>query len=134
MSKLSQVTEELAAKLLSEVDFSQRLQGTRYHAMAGGMPVVFLQLQEAKDFLHVGSLQSLLTCGGGGTINYLDWTKLKTWVAEIFGDHELAESIGKEIAKGKSFVETMGPMKELLEERLQQCKELLQYNESPRQI
>lgn len=134
MSKLSQVTEELAAKLLSEVDYSQRLQGTRYHAMAGGMPVVFLELQEAKEFLHVGSLQSLLTCGGGGTINYLDWTKLKTWIAEVFGDYELADSVGKEIAKGKSFVETMGPIKELLEERLQQCKSLLRYNEKSRRM
>lgn len=130
MSNLSQVTEELAVKLLSEVDFSQRLQGTRYHAMAGGMPVVFLELQEVKDFLHVGSLQSLLTCGGGGTINYLDWTKLKTWIAEVFDDQELANSIGKEIEKGKSFVESMGPIKGLLDERLQQCKILLQYKES----
>lgn len=126
MGRLSEVTEEMAVKLLSGVEFSEHLKGTKFHAMSGGVPIFMRELQEASDFLQTGSLGSLLTLGGGGTINYLDWTKLKNWVADVFGDQELADAIGEEIDKGNSYLNTISPIKELLEERLQQCKDFLQ--------
>ena len=125
MGRLSEVTEELAMKLLSEVDFKLRFQGTKFHAMSGGVPVIFTELREVKDFLHVGSLNNLLTVGGGGTVNFVDWIKLKAWISDIFTDYELAEAIGKEIEKESSYIKTVGPIRELLEERLEQCKLIL---------
>lgn len=130
MSRLSEVTEEMAVKLLSEVEFNKHLKGTKFHAMSGGLPVFMTKLEEVKNFLQAGSMESLLTLGGGGIINYLDWLKLKNWVADVFGDQELADAIGEEIEKGHSYINTIVPMRELVEERLQQCKDLLQKNES----
>jgi hypothetical protein len=129
MDRFSDVTEDFAMKLLSEVSFDLRFNGTKFHAMSGGIPVVFTELQEVKDFLHVAPLPSLLTVGGGGTVNYVDWTKLIAWVEEVFGDQELARAIGEEIEKGNSYVKTMGPIKNLIEERLLQCRALLQSKE-----
>lgn len=126
MNRLSDVTEDMAIKLLGEVEFGQHLQGTKFHSMSGGLPVIFTELQEANDFIHVGTLRSLLILGGGGTVHYLDFHKLKTWLSDVFNDQELANAIGLEIEKGRSYVETMGPIKELIEERLKQCRSLLQ--------
>ncbi len=125
MGRFSDVTEDFAMKLLSEVNFDLRFNGTRFHAMSGGIPVVFTELREVKDFLHVAPLQSLLTVGGGGTVNYVDWTKLQTWVADVFGDQELAHAIGEENEKGTCYADRIGPIKALIEERLLQCEALV---------
>jgi hypothetical protein len=128
MNKLSEISEEMAVKLLRELEFDEHLQGTRYHAMSGGSPVILLKLQEAKDFLHMGSEYSLLTHGGGGTINFLDWVKLKSWIADVFGDQELAEAIEEEIERGTCYADRYGPIKKLIEERLSQCNALVNSN------
>ncbi|MGI1659342.1 MAG: hypothetical protein ACRKFN_10215 [Desulfitobacterium sp.] len=38
-------------------------------------------------------------------------------------------AIGEEISKGKSYMERIGPVKTVIGERLQQCKELLHRDE-----
>jgi hypothetical protein len=60
-------------------------------------------------------------------VNYLDYTKLKSWIADVFGDQELANAIGAEIEKSKSLVECIDPIKQLIEERLKQCKALIKH-------
>lgn len=125
MGRLSEVTEKLAIKLLSEVEFGQHIQGTRSTPMSGGLPVILTNLQEAQEFLYMGSPESLKVVGGHGFINYLDLGKLKTWVDEVFGDQELANAIGEEIEKGSSYADRILPIKQLIEERLEQCKALL---------
>jgi hypothetical protein len=122
MGRLSEITEEMANRLLNDVEYGNHLTGTKVHPMAGNSTYVLMNLQEAKDFLHIGSLESLVVLGGGGTVNYLDWIKLKNWVAEVLDDQELALAISIEIDKGKCYAETMGPIRGLLEERLAQCQ------------
>ncbi|MBM4764515.1 hypothetical protein [Bacillus sp. B15-48] len=116
----------MATKLLSEIDFTHHLQGVKYHAMSGGTPVYITGLVEAKDFLHFSSVESLTTLGGGGTIHYLDFTKLRTWVENMYEDQELSDAIAEEIEKGSCYADTIGPIKQLLEERIKQCQSLVQ--------
>jgi hypothetical protein len=130
MGRLSAITEEMASRLLSDVEYGSHLTGTKVHPMAGNSTFVLMNLQEAKDFLHIGSLESLVVLGGGGTVHYLDWVKLKNWVAEVMCDQELANAISEEIDKNKCYAETMGPIRELLEERLAQCQALLKIDEN----
>ncbi len=125
MNRLSEVKGELAAKLLSEVEFDQHIIGTRYHAMSGGTPIYITGLKEVAVFLHFGSPKSLLTLGGGGTINYIDFTNLRNWISDVFGDQELAKAIDREIETGTCFANTVGPIKQLLEERIAQCESVL---------
>lgn len=130
MGRLSGITAEMANRLLGDVEYGSHLTGTKVHPMAGNSTYVLMNLQEAKDFLHIGSLESLVVLGGGGTVHYMDWVKLKKWVAEVLGDQELAGALGDEIDKGKCYAETMGPIRELLEERLAQCNALMKNKES----
>lgn len=130
MTRLSNVNEKQAVKLMSEVDYGKHLQGSKITAMTGGIPVLIMSLQEVKEFLYVGDPESLSLKGGGGRINYLDLNELKIWTAEVFGDQELANAIDEEIEKGSSYVERIQPIKQLIEERLAQCKALLECNKS----
>ena len=130
MSRLSQVTEEQAAKFLSEVEFANHIKGTTFHAMSGGKAIYILGLKEVAQFLHFGSMKSLTTLGGGGTINYIDFAKLRIWVSDIIGDQELAEAIDEEMEKGSGFAHMIEPIKELLQERVNQCESVLQKKEA----
>lgn len=130
MGRLSDVTEEQAIKLLSEVEYGQHLQGTRVTPMTGGIPVLITELQEVHDFLYVGPTESLTIIGGKGFVSYLDLDRLKTWIVDVFGDQELATAIGEEIEKGSCYADRVGPIKQLIEERLQQCKTLLPSKEN----
>jgi hypothetical protein len=130
MSRLSEVSEEEAAKFLSEVEFVNHIKGTTFHAMSGGKEVYILGLKEVAQFLHFGSMKSLTTLGGGGTINYMDFAKLRTWISDIICDKELAEAIDEETKKGSGFAHMVRPIKDLLQERVNQCEAVLQSKET----
>ncbi len=125
MGRLSGVTEDLAMKLLGEVAYGQHIQGTRSTPMSGGIPIIITTFQEAQEFLYIGSPASLKIIGGQGFISYLDLAKLKTWISDVFGDQELADAIGEEIEKGSCYADRIGPIKQLMEERLLQCNAAL---------
>ena len=61
---------------------------------------------------------------GSGSIGYIDPNKLEKWVGEVFGDKELAQAIGEKIREGNSYQERILPIRELMEQRLKQCKEI----------
>ena len=126
MSRLSAVTKEMASKLLSEVEYGSHLVGSKMHPMSGSTDVILMELEDVLNFFHMGAIETLVIIGGGGVVHYLDYSDLKMWVSNVFGDEELANAIGEEIDKGKCFADTMGPIWELLNERIQQCKTILQ--------
>lgn len=132
MGRLSMVNEELASKLLSEVEYGQHIEGTKMAPMTGGVILFICSLKELLRDMFMSSIESLSIIGGNGIIGYVDLDKLKNWVNDAFGDHELAVAIGEEIEKGTCYADRVGPIRQLIEERLQQCKALLtsQENES----
>lgn len=121
MSILSTPSSELAAKLLAEADYADRLVGMIMTPMAGNVEQPIWSLKEAAAFLHVD--QDLFH--NQASIRYLDLTVLQRWICEVYSDQELATAIGTEANKYQTYVEKIKPVKELLLERIKQCETLV---------
>lgn len=132
MTELSKPTRELAARLLAKVSFEDRITGVEMSPSAGDMECFIFSFEEAASFLKVdeGSLSER-----SGWICHIDPSALKKWVGETLGDKELAKAIGETtteydncrepIEQCLKKIELVRPIKELMEQRLKQCKELL---------
>lgn len=123
--QLLEPTPELANKLLSEVGFEQKITGCKI-AQMGGQDLTFLYgLEEVSRFMNVDEFGVLMTLGGSPSIGQIDLEDLRKWVEEVFGDKELAKAIEEVIAHKDIYPERCGPVKELLEQRINQCKAVL---------
>ena len=124
MTGLSKPSATLAVTLLSEIGFEERFVGVKMSPKAGNMLCSIYSFEEAVDFFETDSMGTLMGIGGGPAIRYLDLSRLQGWVREVFGDQELAEEMGKEIEKNKSYVDTARNVKQLMQQRLDQCKKI----------
>ncbi|MBO8126887.1 MAG: hypothetical protein H0Z38_06605 [Firmicutes bacterium] len=122
MAELSKPSPELAAKILKEVEYDNRLVGLMMTPMSGSFERSLWSFEEAVNFLHIDKdLHS-----NQASIRYIDLNLLQRWIAEVFSDTELAAAIRNEIAKYKTFGERVNPVRELMLERLNQCKTVAQ--------
>ncbi len=122
---LSEPTKELATRLLAEVGFEERLRAANLTPMSGARQHSIYGFRQAINFLRIDEFEDLVAAGPRASIAYVDPDALRIWVAEVLGDTELADAIGGAIAEGTSYVETMRPVKELMEYRLSQCEAVL---------
>ena len=102
----------LARRLLTEVDFDDRIQGYRLGKRTGALPITMYSFTEVAGFLS-------------GTYTVMDYERLETWIRKVFGDHELAEKIRKVNLSGKNKPEKSRAIKELVVYRLVQCKKIV---------
>ncbi|HEX9975910.1 MAG TPA: hypothetical protein VGA82_01550 [Dehalococcoidales bacterium] len=125
MPRLSKPSRELSSRLLSQVSFNDRVLGVRSHPSGGQNWDAIYSFQEATQFMGVV----------GDSIYHIDSDTLKKWIGDTLGDKELAQAIG-ETAKvldscadswerEKKELELIVPMRELMEERLRQAREVL---------
>ncbi len=135
---LSKPTRELAEKLLANVGFFEYLPAQSALQMPGVKIVYIRNIEEAISFLlscnKEYSLEEFSQKGSDVASNFIDLNSLKKWVGETLGDTELAEAIKTELGEGvssreiieigKYFRKHIGPVRELLEQRLAQCKEI----------
>ena len=131
MTQLSRPSRELATRLLTEVIFNDRIIGVWMHTMGGGTECFILSLREAVGFLkpNDGGVWST-----AGWTCYIDPSRLQKWIAEVLNDQELAQAIEqlvKECDRHDDPIERyqkkmglMGPIKQLMEQRLRQCEEV----------
>ena len=105
--------------------FEERFAGVKMMPMAGNRVSSIYSFEEAVEFLHMDSLEDLLTLGSRASVGYLDLDQLKKWVGDIFGDKELADEMGKEIKKTDNYMDRMKVVKQMMQERLRQCKEIV---------
>ena len=122
MTSLAKPSPALAAALLSEIGFEDRFVGVKMSPKAGNRLCSIYSFEEAIAFFETDSLGTLVGIGGGSALGYLDLSRLQGWVREVFGDQELAEEMGKEIEKKKSYVATAKNVRQLMQQRLDQCK------------
>ena len=122
MAKLSEPTMELAARILMEVGFHERIIGAKMAPMAGNRICSIYSFEEALDFLHMGSSDDILIRGKHSLVGYLDLEQLKIWVRDVFGDNALAEAIDKAVRKSSHYMGRVKSVKELMRQRLNQCK------------
>jgi hypothetical protein len=124
-AKLSDISRELAAGLLREVGFEDRLTGWSMRQMSGSRQTFIYSLQEVAGFLKIPELDTSFSPGAGGSIGYVDMAELIRWIGDVFGDHALAGAIGEATSRAESYAQTLTEAKELIQQRLQQCEELL---------
>lgn len=125
MRELSNPTPELATQIMAEVEFPDRLVGYKMNPMSGYEQTSIYSLEEAVPFLYMDSLGQLLAKGNGGSMGYLDLPKLQQFVANALGDQELALAIQEEMDAAESYRDQIGPIRELIINRLEQCQEVL---------
>ena len=124
MTRLSKPSAMLAVTLLREIGFEERFVGVKMSPKVGNRLCSIYSFEEAVDFFEPNSLETLMGMGGGSALGYLDLSRLQGWVQEVFGDQELAEEMEKEIKKNKSYLDTARNVKQLMQQRLDQCKKI----------
>lgn len=121
---LSEPTPELAARLMGEVEFEQRLTGLKMAAMGGSNPTPLHSLAEVAGFIHIGDYETAMR-DNHATVGYIDPSALARWVSEVLEDGELATAILEREAAGENYGAVAMPIKELLLDRIGQCREVL---------
>ena len=121
---LSEPTPETAARLLGSVSFEQRLVGLKMAAMGGANPLDLHTLAEVASFIHIGDYETAMR-DNHATVGYIDPSALARWVSEVLKDEELATAILERQAAGDNYGSVAMPIKELLLERIEQCREVL---------
>ena len=109
MVRLRDPSRELAMRVLTEVDFERRLNGFILRERSGAVPITMYSFEEVVSFLNDRHPR-------------LDLKQLEEWIRSVMGDTELAEHIAQAIKKGKNDQERTYSIRNLMEERLNQCK------------
>jgi hypothetical protein len=109
MEKLQGPSRELAKRILTEVGFERRLEGFSLRERAGPMPLIMYRFEEVVALLNDPHPR-------------LDFRELEGWIRSVMGDTELAEQIAGAIKRGNSDQERTYSVRDLMEERLNQCR------------
>jgi hypothetical protein len=112
MGKLRVPSNDLSKRILTEVGFEDRLEGFSLRKRSGPIPVIMYRFEEVVTLLN-------------DTHPRLDFIELETWIRKTMRDKELADQIGDAVRKESSDQNRSLHIKELLEERLDQCKKLI---------
>ena len=123
-ARLSEVSRELADRMLSEVDFENRLIGWSMRQMSGSQATSIYSLQEVADFIKISELDKLFSPGSGGSIGYVDIEELTEWIDGVLGDSELAGAIHETYTGTCSYAEEINKARPLIVQRLKQCEEM----------
>lgn len=124
MTKLSTPSAELAARILADVGFGERLVGVRMTPRAGMLRSSLYALREVAEFLNADSADEVFADGCRAGIGYVELDELAAWVAGEFGDAELATRIRSASRSPGNYLERSAAVRGLLEERLAQCGEI----------
>ncbi len=122
---LSALDVEGAKRLMRHLEPTEALEAGILTPMAGTRPIRLFNLEEAERFLVVHDGSAVTPGNMWATINYVEPANLSQWIAEKFGDTELASAISEIIATRKAYGFLVPGIKKLLAERLAQCQELL---------
>jgi hypothetical protein len=109
MTILSKPSRELAKRILSEVDFEERIEGFRLRERAGIIPTTMYSFVEVVGFLS-------------DEFPRMDFIELALWLEEVIKDHELSEKIREEAQSEVSDREKTLRIRDLMGIRLVQSK------------
>lgn len=107
MTQLSEISVELAEKLLGKVSYENQLEACKVAQRAGSYKVFINSISHLAGFLHVEPIDGLLAVGGNSSLCYVDLAKLKPWIDNNFGDSELADAIQQETLIGDIYIEKL---------------------------
>jgi len=121
---LSMPTPEMAQRLLAQVVYEKRLVGVRMAAMGGANPTSLHSLLEVASFIHVGDYEEAMR-DNKATVGFIDPAALSRWIDEVLEDPELAAGVRERAVEGAFYGAVAMSVKELLAERVGQCKSVL---------
>ena len=125
MVSLPEPSREVALRVVSEVDFEERLLGVKMRSMVGNQEHFIYSVKEVIEFLRMEHVEDLLTPGSKEYVGYIDLNILEKWVAEIIRDKDLAEAIKEESERSNNFKDQVTSIKALIAERFSQCVALI---------
>lgn len=125
MAKLSEVSKEMAQKLLQEVGFEDRIIGVNMSGSTGNNEITIYSMKELAFFLQSDSYDTL-SQRGQGSMCYMDIDEMLRWIGQVYGDQELADVMVNDMANLDSNADKLEAAGELLKERLKQCDEIMQ--------
>ncbi len=126
MTTLTKPTEEEARRFTRAVDGGQAFVGTVMSPSAGSSAARLLSLGMVQQFLEDRTIEDFRAAGLRLNIHYADFGFLAQWFDEVIGDAELAGAISELHATGEAFGMLVPRVKELLQERIDQCEEVLE--------
>lgn len=109
MQTLSMPDGDLAARVLREVGFDERLEGYRLRERTGPMPETLYSFEEVVHLL-------------GDQSPFVRPKRLEEWVRNVSGDAELAAALAEAISEETNDRDRLSRMGILMAERLCQCK------------
>ena len=109
MKPLEKPSKSLASKILTELDFDNRITGYRLHRRMGHEMVDLYSFEEVIMFLF-------------HDLSQVKIEKLGKWVENAFGDTELSERILRLDNEEPNYMEKLIKAKNLMWSRLGQCK------------
>ncbi len=124
MTELKRPDRKLAADILKEVAFEDRLVGITISPMAGTRTTALYSFREAADFLGTDHPGDLLY-SRHAALGFLDLKRLTDWIRNVVGDTELSDVIQSELPQCKSRLEELTIAGELMKKRLMQCEVLM---------
>lgn len=110
---------ELAARILSEVPFAERLPAGRFRPPAGILQGHVRSLSAL--FLHLSPQPS--------SIPGVNLKRLADWIAGTVGDAELADHVREEVARATSHVDGCLRVYDLVGRRIAQAERALEAND-----
>jgi len=124
MTELSKPSRELATKVLRKLSYDKRLRLVWQNGESEIGESIY-SFEEAIQFLGMDEAN---LAGRAGLPSTVDFNALKEWVDNAIGDKELALAIFELMKQGGDPMgpyqrELIKPIKQLMEQRLKQCKE-----------
>jgi hypothetical protein len=111
MEQLLEPDTDLAARILSKVDFDDRIIGFRMQERMGAIRASMYSFEEIVLFLEDQFPQ-------------IDFENLETWVGTIMKDPELAEKIAVAVKEESNDHDRTMRIRTLMGDRLCQCKQM----------
>lgn len=125
MTTLTTPTIEDARHFMRTVDSSQAFVGTVMSPSAGSQVARLVSLDMVEQFLEERTIEDFQAVGLRLDIHYADFGFLAQWFEEVIEDSELGGAISELHATGEAFGLLVPRVKALLQERQQQCADVL---------
>jgi hypothetical protein len=109
VEKLAVPDREVVSRVLQEVEFKERLIGYQVRERSGPMAKSLYSFAEVVDFLK-------------DQFPVFKYEELARWLKVVMKDEELALKVAEGIKEGQSDYERTQRIRELMGERLAQCK------------
>ncbi len=129
-TRLSEVDMAKAQSVMRHVGPTEALEAGILTPMAGTRPVRLFSLDEVERFLTVHDGTEVALGGAWATVNYVEPSKLATWVDEILDDKELSAALDDIAKTRKPYGFLVPDLKMLIASRVDQLNDIIGVTEA----